>query len=1067
VASILSPITFEPALSNAWLGALAVCGLAVTVAAAWKTRRHRMLTALLTFVPIALVLGVLANPVQRGELPVAVPSGEQVLLLDTSASMSLGGAAPRWRLGLEWARPLLDDKADNLRTRLVTFDASCDSSGREPTQATGSDSRLAQAIESVLAQTGDSPPVHLIVVSDGIFNDAAEITRVLAGLQERHIVVSTHVVGSDAVVPNLFIRRIDAPRFAPPESVVPVRIGIGAVGLPSQTKARLQIVSEDQRVIAEREWSAGRQSEAMEFSIPLGVHSEKFQVQIGAVPGEISVEDNTATFSIEPLNAKIRVFLAEGSQGWLPYGDGQLATARFFPTAFQRAGDIECDLFQMPEQDKRGQPIYYVKGFDDSDQAVLDPTRTIPSDHEGWWRYDVIIISDIDRQMLMPHMEAVRQLVADRGGGFLMNGGNHSFDTGYYDQTIWEKLLPVDCLQFGFGHGKRPIDVAFPQGARSHPILQFTPEPALNGLILDCHPPMRGYHDIRRVKPGATTLATVASSGAPLVAVQDYGRGRAMAFLSDPAGGWGTEYSGVWGPALLAERGDIDAVPGERALVEDASLAVNEFYNRFWVNSIRWLAAHSVRRQERALLGRVSTAIAHPSDTLSISAELQTGEAADELPKWSVGVRVDGTGGDRTPLRYDRDRGEFVGEIPVSASHAGGEVKLLFDATDGARNFTDAVSIPLVRVASEFQRTNPDAQFMADIARAGGGRVLQDAAEARQISLAALSHARETRVRFSRPLWDRGWFWSLFVAVCGAKWWLWRRSRKSKESSSPQPLLRPQASKVEELAIHCFVAALLIVSAWSAEPPPASMVTKAARICLIFGHPGDDAHRDKFLTLRTQIAATLQTRFGISSEVLTIFDGAAMSAEDKPREHLLALVREAASAAKPDEAVWFIFVGHANSTRTGASFNLPGPDVTEKDLHDALEQTPANGPLVFICTQAASGRWARALAAGNRLIFAATRAYDQDNETEMPGAFAAALAAPNADTNRDGVVSLFELFDLSRTGVHDTFEKLHFFQMETPTLEANGDGRATAKPSSEDAEGAARIGLALTLTHAR
>jgi uncharacterized membrane protein len=1071
LSSLSLPSTFEPVLPWPWFWVLGACGLGATIVAAGVSRRRRfspgarILSTLLQLLALAWVLIVLANPVRRGELPIPAPSGAQVVLLDTSASMSLGGAKPRWREGLEWAAPLLTEGGG--RTRLVTFDRGCDLSGRVPTAATGTASRLSQAIERVLSQMGEAQPPHLIVVSDGLFDDPREIDRTLARLRERRIAVSTRLVGHDDVAPNLFIRRIDAPRFAPTESQVPIRIDVGVAGLPLGTPAMLRVLGEDHRILAERSWVPGRETEAVDLTISTGLRSEQLTAQLETVPGEISAADNRATFRIEPLHPKIRVFYAEGSKGQQTFGDGVLNPARFYPLAFQRAGDIEVDLFQMVEQDKRGQPLFYVSGFDEAGESILDHTRTIPSDREGWARYDVIIISDIDRQMFMPHMETVRQLVAESGAGFLMNGGNHSFDTGYYDQTIWEQLIPVDCFQFGYGHGARAIGVNFPAGARRHPILQFTPEPALNDRILDCHPRLRGYHDIRRVKPGATTLATVESNGAPLIAVQDYGRGRTMAFLSDPAGGWGEDYSGLWGPGLLAGQDSIDEVPGGRAFIEDASLAVNEFYNRFWVNSIRWLAGHSVRRQERPLLGRVASANARPSETLAVSAELRTGAMADEIAQWSVGVRADG--GERVPLRFDRERNEFVGGVNVAAEHPAGEVTLVFDAQSKGQSLSDSVTVPVIRLESEFERTKPDAHFMEDIARAGGGQVLQTPAEARAVAEANIRTMSEVRIPFTQPLWDRAWFWALFIGIVGAKWWLWRRSSAAAAAAPESPVSSPRPTKrpLEEMAVRCLFALALAgatgeARAVESDSPPS--VTKVARVCLIFGHPGDDEHRELHHGLRLQLTQTLYLRFGLNDQALSVFDSGKFTGKDlgsapSARDELLALVREAASAARPDAAVWFIFIGHANRSRTGASFNLPGPDLTEKDLREALEEAKAQGPLVLICTQASSGRWVRALAGANRMVFAATQAYEIENETELPSALATALAAPGTDANGDGKITLLELFDACRKGVAAIYKKRNFVQVETPSLDANGDGRATARPAPEDAAAASQISI--------
>ena len=71
-------------------------------------------------------------------------------------------------------------------------------------------------------------------------------------------------------------------------------------------------------------------------------------------------------------------------------GDERWAAGRLITTAFQRAGDIECDLFMMQRQNTPGKPIYFVKGYDKDQRVILDPNRGMPVDREGWWKYDVV-----------------------------------------------------------------------------------------------------------------------------------------------------------------------------------------------------------------------------------------------------------------------------------------------------------------------------------------------------------------------------------------------------------------------------------------------------------------------------------------------------------------------------------------------------------------------------------------------------------------------------------------------------------------------------------------------------
>ncbi|MEO7318152.1 MAG: glutamine amidotransferase, partial [Chthoniobacteraceae bacterium] len=740
-----------------------------------------------------------------------------------------------------------------------------------------------------------------------------------------------------------------------------------------------------------------------------------------------------------------------GSETW--------AAGRIMSTAFRRAGDIECDVFTMERQDARGLPLYYVRGFDENQRPVLDRGHGIPTDRAGWERYDVVIISDIDRRIFSnEQMEWVRQLVAERGGGFAMFGGNQGFDTGNYDQTIWEKLIPVDCLEFGFGHGWRGVKPQFPAAQRRHPILRLATDEATNNAILDCHPAFRGYHDIRRAKPGAVALAKVEDGEAPIIAVQEYGRGRTMAFLSDPAGGWADGgYEGFWGPGMLADFLGADAPEAARAIIDDASLAPNEFYNRFWVNSIRWLSEKSVRRQNRPLLARCETALGRPGEPLAISAELRAG-ASEEMANWSVGARLEGAGQTRVALQFDRQRREFTGEISVPADCAAGDLKVVVDAVSGDAAFTDAVTVPVVRMAREFERTAPDARLMADIARAGGGRLLEAASEAGEVFAKARQSAANARISYAQPLWDRAWFWALMLALLSLEWWLRRRGRSA---SSAAPSERPR----ESVAAVFFCAALLALSGNATAAESIPRVTRAAHVCLILGDPGDAGHRERFAKLRSQFERAFRQHFGIPGDRLTNFNAdpgerkASTDQGDDVRKKLMAFVTDAAAKAQPDAATWFVFIGHGNATRTGANFNVPGPDVTEGDLRDALNAAPAAGPVVVLFPTAASGRMVRAMAGPNRLIFAATRPGDEDNEPELPAILADAIESPATDADHDGIVTVLELFQACVPAVRAAYERLGFMQKEMPVLDANGDGRATQRPSHEDAEAAARVGL--------
>ena len=68
----------------------------------------------------------------------------------------------------------------------------------------------------------------------------------------------------------------------------------------------------------------------------------------------------------------------------------------------------------------------------------------------------MIICSDISRGAFTPEqLEWTVELVNKRGGGFVMIGGNRSFGSGGWDQTVWDGLIPVDMS----GHGARRLGI--------------------------------------------------------------------------------------------------------------------------------------------------------------------------------------------------------------------------------------------------------------------------------------------------------------------------------------------------------------------------------------------------------------------------------------------------------------------------------------------------------------------------------------------------------------------------------------------------------------------------------
>jgi uncharacterized membrane protein len=187
-----------------------------------------------------------------------------------------------------------------------------------------------------------------------------------------------------------------------------------------------------------------------------------------------------------------------------------------------------------------------------------------PNTAEALAAYDVIILSDIGANTLLLHpdtwlrgkptpnrLRLLKEWVG-QGGGLAMCGGYYSFAGIYgaakYYRTPIEEVLPTNILTFD-------DRVEAPEGAQpevvdpKHPILQGMPA---------VWPQLLGFSEIL-LKQGAALLMKV--NNYPLLAVQNFGQGRTLAWASDIGPHWCPEPFATW-----------------------------EGYARLWVQAVEWLA---------------------------------------------------------------------------------------------------------------------------------------------------------------------------------------------------------------------------------------------------------------------------------------------------------------------------------------------------------------------------------------------------------------------------------------------------------------------------------------------
>lgn len=190
--------------------------------------------------------------------------------------------------------------------------------------------------------------------------------------------------------------------------------------------------------------------------------------------------------------------------------------------------------------------------------------------------YDVLVFSDVeaknfqlnpsffDRRLfgtkVLSFPDRVRLTVeaVKAGKGVLFMGGWLSFN-GELGKAGWgrsglREILPVECLDFE--DLRESTEGFFAEAAApGHPVLE--------GVDLLSMPPVLGFNRVKP-RPGCELLASWRGEGGdPALAAGSFGKGRTLAYTSDPAPHWGCNFV-FW-----------------------------EGYGKLWANACRWLAGGS------------------------------------------------------------------------------------------------------------------------------------------------------------------------------------------------------------------------------------------------------------------------------------------------------------------------------------------------------------------------------------------------------------------------------------------------------------------------------------------
>lgn len=216
---------------------------------------------------------------------------------------------------------------------------------------------------------------------------------------------------------------------------------------------------------------------------------------------------------------------------------------------------------------------------------------------------------------------------------------------------------------------------------------------------------------------------------------------------------------------------------------------------------------------------------------------------------------------------------------------------------------------------------------------------------------------------------------------------------------------------------------------------------------LIGGLGGEERYSVEFLDSVTALRTTLVERHGYQAERVRVI------AETAPADRHVDSVSSLENIQKEfgrlqallqaGDSLLVIAVGHGQSDYQETKLNLPGPDLSAQALAALLNVLPNADHQTLVLSFPCSGQFSEVLARPGRVVLASTDGPRQIYHSVMTQYLLQAMQSDAADVNADGAVSLYELFDFLSLQVEGHFTAAGTLQTENPSLDDNGDGKAT------------------------
>lgn len=575
----------------------------------------------------------------------------------------------------------------------------------------------------------------MVLLSDGRDNGVLQPAHIARKL---NVPIFSVGVGSPEKIKDILISDLRAGDFAFKNTPINVRLMLKGYGFAGK-KIPVRLYHRKE-LIATREVKLLPRAEDTEVNFeitPKNVGTFAYRASIPVYPGEASKRNNSINFSIDVIREKLRILYICGQPGY------EYALLREALKSDPAVELVSFVILRNPEN------IAFVP---DRELSLIPfPAREIFL--KKLFSFDLLIFENftyVRFGIIAPYLENIRTFIVEKGGAFIMIGGQNSFGSGRYGHTPIEDILPVIIDNQSELFKIEPFRMR--ATTLHHPIMLLADDMKKNRTTWRTMPQLVGYNTIGRAKEGAVVLGEHPwkkndAGPLPVLVVWQKGKGRVMVITSNTTWRWAMG---------LAKEGKTPFG-----------------YTRFWRQTVRWLTQ---AEEMKLVLVTVDKRQYSPGETMRINVMVKD-EAYDPLTEARVSLRIKEPDGiTREIVTFRGEKGEFhaeyepwgIGTYTVKAE--------AYHKQTGTFLGSDSRNIDVRAFSRETIELNMDEQLLADIASQSGGSYSRiDSFETKDL-FKSLKIRHRGEVLKKKPIWNHPVFFILILLLLITEWFIRRRT---------------------------------------------------------------------------------------------------------------------------------------------------------------------------------------------------------------------------------------------------------------------------------------------------